>query len=110
VDGHPDPNGQGGFSLPDGLLSVLAALVSRHAIVGIQPVEGTFAVANGVPGEVGVGAGELVGQAGVVMAVAGIQVTAEAADGGRGLQVLQQLAVGGVGVAVRVWRLGWAWV
>jgi hypothetical protein len=56
-----------------------------------------------------VGVGELGGQAGVVVAVAGIQITAEAAgdlidrpvaelmpaESGRGLQVLQQLLVAG---------------
>jgi hypothetical protein len=64
--------------------------------------------------------GELVGQAGVVVAVAGIQVAAEAvgdlvdgpvaelvaAPGGRGLQVVQQLGVALEGVAVQLsrWR------
>ena len=74
--------------------------------------------------EVGVGVGELGGQAGVVVAVAGVQVTAEAAgdlvngpvaelmtaEGGRGLQVLQQLAVAGDGMAGRVWWPGWGGV
>jgi hypothetical protein len=71
-----------------------------------------------------VGVRELGRQAGVVVAVAGVQVAAEAAgdlvdrpvaelvaaDGGRGLQVLQQLPVAGDGLAVRVWWAGWAWV
>jgi len=74
--------------------------------------------------EVGVGVGELGGQAGVVVAVAGVQVTAEAAgdlvngpvaelmtaEGGRGLQVLQQLAVAGVGLAGWVWWPVWGGV
>jgi hypothetical protein len=68
------------------------------------------------------------GQAGVVVAVAGVQVTAEAggdlvdwpvaelmtAEGGWGLQVLQQLcsALYGVGVLLLagVWRPGWGGV
>jgi hypothetical protein len=79
MHGHPDSQGEGGFSLPDGLLSVVAALVGGHAIVGIQPVEGPLALADGIPGELGMGVGELVGQAGVVVAVAGVQVAAEAA-------------------------------
>jgi hypothetical protein len=58
----------------------------------------------------------------VVVAVAGVQVAAEAtgdlvlgpvaelmaAEGSRSLQVLQQLPVAGAGLAVRVWRSGWA--
>jgi hypothetical protein len=58
------------------------------------------------------------------VAVAGVQVAAEAAgdlvegpvaelmaaDGGRGLEVLQQLALAGVGLSGRVWWAGWAWV
>ena len=97
-------------------------LVGRHAVVGVEPVEGLFGVADRVAPEAGVGVGELVGQAGVVVAVAGVQVAAEAAgdlvegpvgelmaaEGSRGLQVLQQLPVTGDGLAVRVWRLGWA--
>jgi len=65
---------------------------------------------------------ELIGEAGVVVAVAGVQVAAEAAgdlvdgplselmaaDGRRGLQVLEQLPVAGDGMAGRVWRSGWA--
>ena len=47
MHGHPDSQGEGGFSLPDGLLSVVAALVGGHAIVGIQPVEGPLALADG---------------------------------------------------------------
>jgi hypothetical protein len=74
--------------------------------------------------EVGVGVGELVGQAGVVVAVAGVQVAAEAAgdlidrpvaelmaaDGGRGLQVLQDFLAVVEKVAVGVWRPGWGGV
>jgi hypothetical protein len=122
VDGHPNPQSEGGLPLPDRLTPEAAALVGRHAVVGIQPVEGAFGVPDRVPLKLGVGVGELGGQAGEVVAVAGVQVTAEAAgdlvdrpvaelmaaDGGRGLQVLQQLAVAGDGLAVRVWRSGWA--
>jgi hypothetical protein len=124
VDGHPNPQGQGGLPVSDRLAAVAAALVGRHPVVRIQPVKGAFRVADWVAMELGVGVGELGGQAGVVVAVAGVQVAAEAtsdlidrpvaelvaADGGRGLQVLQQLAVAGDGLAVRVWRSGWAGV
>jgi hypothetical protein len=48
VDGGPDPQGEGGFPLPDGLAAVEVVLVSRDAVVGVQPVEGAFAVAEGV--------------------------------------------------------------
>jgi hypothetical protein len=74
--------------------------------------------------EVGVGVGELGGQAGVVVAVAGVQVAAEAigdlvgrpvaelvaAEGDRGLEVLQQLPVVGDGLAGRVWWPVWGGV
>jgi hypothetical protein len=103
-------------------VAVAAALVSGHAIVGIEPVEGAFGITDRVAGEVGVGVGELGGQAGVVVAVAGVQVAAEAAgdlvegpvaelvaaEGSRGLQVRQQLVVASDGLAGRVWRWGWA--
>jgi hypothetical protein len=128
VDGHPDPQGEGGFAVADGGASVVAALVGGHAELGIQPVEGLLGVADGVPLGVGVEVVEHVGQACVVVAVAGGQVAAEAAcdlvdgpvaelmtaEGGWGLQVLQQLcsALYGVGVLllVGVWRPGWGGV
>jgi hypothetical protein len=108
--------------VPVVLAAVVAALVGRHPIVGIQLVEGPFALADRIPGELGVGVRELGRQAGVVVAVAGVQVAAEAAgdlvdrpvaelvaaDGGRGLQVLQQLPVTGDSPVVRVWWAGWA--
>jgi hypothetical protein len=67
-----------------------------------------------------VGVAELVGQAGVVVAVAGVQVAAEAAgdlvdgpvaelmtaEGSRGLQMRQQLHPAVGDVAVGVWWLG----
>jgi hypothetical protein len=122
VDSDPDPQGEGGLPLADGLVTVVDALVSGHAVVGIQPVKGPLALTDEVLGELGVGVGELGGQAGVVVAVAGVQVAAEAASdlvlgpvaelvaayGGRDLQMLQQLAVAGDGMAVRVWWPGWA--
>jgi hypothetical protein len=122
MDSHPDPQGEGGLPLADCLAPVGAALVGRDAVVRVEPVEGAFGVADGVALEVGVGVGELGGQADVVVAVAGVQVAAEAAgdlvegpvgelmtaDGGRGLQVLQQLPVAGDSPAVRVWWSGWA--
>jgi hypothetical protein len=124
VHGHPDPEGESGFPLPDRLAAVVVVLVGRDAVVGVELVEGAFAVADEVPGAFGVGVSELGGQAGVVVAVAGVQVAAEAAgdlvnrpvaelmtaEGSRGLQVLQQLAVAGDGVAGRVWRSGWVGV
>jgi hypothetical protein len=99
--------------LPDGRVGVVLA-----------------AVVDGVPLGVGVGVEvvEHVGQAGVVVAVAGVKVAAEAvgdlvegpvaelmtAEGGWGLQVLQQLCSARSGVAVGllagVWRLGWGGV
>jgi hypothetical protein len=114
----------GGLPLPDGLAAVVAALVGGDPVVGIQPVEGVFGVADRVALEVGVGVAELGGEAAVVVAVAGVQVAAEAAgdlverpvaelmpaEGGRGLQMLPQLAVADDGLAGRVWSWGWAWV
>jgi hypothetical protein len=78
-------------------------------------------VADGVALKVGVGVGELGSQAGLVVAVASVQVAADdggdpvdgplsklvAAEGSRGLQVLQQLPVAGDRPVVRVWRSGW---
>jgi hypothetical protein len=121
MDGHPDPEGEGDFPLPDRLAPEGAVLVGRDAVVGIQPVEGAFGVPDGFPLEVEVGVGEFGSQAGVVMTVAGVQVAAEAAcdlvngplselmaaEGSRGLQVLQ-LPVAVDGMAGTVWRSGWA--
>jgi hypothetical protein len=128
VDGHPDPEGEGGFAVADRLAAVVAVLVGGHAELGVEPVEGLLGVADGVPLGVGVEVVEHVGQAGVVVAVAGGQVAAEAvgdlvdwpvaelvtAEGGWGLQVLQQLCSALYGVAVLllagVWRPGWGGV
>jgi hypothetical protein len=124
MDGHPHPKGQGGLALPDRLPAIVAALVGRDTVVGVQPVEGPFAVADRAALELGVGVGELAGQAGMVVAVAGVQVAAEAAgdlveepvaelmtaEGRWGLQVLQKLPVAGDGMAVRVWRSAWVGV
>jgi hypothetical protein len=103
-------------------------LVGGHAEGGVEPVEGLLGVADGVPLGVGVEVVEHVGQAGVVVAVAGVKVAAEAAcdlvdwpvaelmtaEGGWGLQVLQQLcsALDGVGglLLAGVWWLGWGGV
>jgi hypothetical protein len=71
MDGHPYPEGQGGFPVMDGLAAVVAALVSGHSVVGILPVEGAFGVPDRVALEVRVGVAELGGQAAVVVAVAG---------------------------------------
>ena len=51
VHRHPDPQGQGGLPLPDRLAAVVTALVGRHSIVGIEPVEGPSALADRVAGE-----------------------------------------------------------
>src|SRR4029453_9962873 len=85
-------------------------------------------VGDGVPLDLGVAVVEHVGQAGMVVAVAGAEVAAEAvgdlvdrpateplaAPGGRGLQVRQQLAVIPESVALLslagVWRPGWGGV
>jgi hypothetical protein len=55
MDGHPDSDGEGGFPLPDRLAAVVAALVRRDAVVGVEPVEGVFGVADWIALEVGVG-------------------------------------------------------
>ena len=47
VDGHSDPQGQGGLPLPDRLTAVAAALVGGNPELGIQPVEGPLALADG---------------------------------------------------------------
>ena len=122
MDGDPDAQGEGGFPLSDRLASVVAALVGGDAVSGVEAVESLFAVADSVALDIGVRVVEHVGQAGVVVAVAGVQVAAEAtgdliegpvaelvaAPGGCGLQVFQQLAVAGDGLAGWVWRSGWA--
>jgi hypothetical protein len=129
VDGHPHSQGQGGLAVADGLAAVVVALVGRDAELGVEPVEGLLSVADVVPLELRVGVVELVGQTGVVVTVAGLQVAAEAAcdlvdrplpelvaaEGGRGLQVRQQLgvAVGHVTIQVglvEVWQVGWGGV
>jgi hypothetical protein len=128
VDGHPDPEGEGGFAVADRLAAVVAALVGGHPVVGVEPVEGLLGVADGVPLGVGVEVVEHMGQAGVVVAVAGGQIAAEAggdlvegpvaelmtAEGGWSLQVFQQLGSALFGVGVRllasVWRPGWGGV
>jgi hypothetical protein len=72
VDGHPHAQGEGGLAVADGLAAEQAALVGGNPELGIQPVEDPLAPADGIPGAFGVGVGELVGQAGVVVAVAGV--------------------------------------
>jgi hypothetical protein len=120
VDSHPHPERQGGLAITDCLASVVAALVGGDAVVGVEPVEGLLGAADGVALEVGVGVTELVGQASVVVAVAGVKVAAEAAgdlvnrpvaelvtaEGGRGLQVLQQLPPVVEAMAVGIWWSG----
>src|SRR5215216_6276212 len=128
VDGHPDPEGEGGFAVPDRLAAVVAALVGGHAELRVEPVEALLGVADGVPLGVGVEVVEHMGQAGMVVAVAGVKIAGEAvgdlvdrpvaelmtAEGSWGFQVLQQLcsALYGVGVLQEagVWRPGWVGV
>jgi hypothetical protein len=99
VDGHPHPQGQGGLPVLHGLAAVGVVLVGGHAELGVEPVEGLLGVADGVALGIGVEVVEHVGEAGVVVAVAGVKVAAEAvgdlvlwpvaelvaAPGGRGL-------------------------
>jgi hypothetical protein len=124
VDGHPHPEGQGGFAVADGSVSVGALLVGGDAVAGVELVEGVFGVAFGDgASDGGVGVGErLVGEAGVVVAVAGLQVAPEAASDlvdwpvtelmaaevGWGPQVLQQLGPPVGVVVVGAWWTGWA--
>jgi hypothetical protein len=124
VDGDPDPQDEGGLPVADGLAAEMAALIGGDAEGGVEPVKGLLGVADGVALEVGVGVGELVGEAGVVVAVAGVRVAAEAvgdlvdgpvaelvaAEGSRGLQVRQQLHPAAGDVAVGGWRPGWGGV
>ena len=103
MDGHPDPEGEGGLALVDGLAAVLAVLVGRDPVAGVESVEGLLGLALWVGAvDIGVAVAELVGEAGVVVAVAGVQVGAEtagdlvgwpvlelmSAQAGRGLEVL----------------------
>jgi ABC-type sugar transport system ATPase subunit len=74
VDGHPDPKDQGGLALGDIAMADVVEAVGGHAEGGVEPVEGLLGVADAVALEVGVGVAELVGQAGVVVAVADVQV------------------------------------
>jgi hypothetical protein len=57
VDGHPHPEGEGGLPLVGGVVAVVAALVGRDAVVGIQPVEGALGLADGIAEQVGGGCG-----------------------------------------------------
>jgi hypothetical protein len=118
MHGHPSPQGERSFAVADSAAPKQAALVGGDAELGVESVEGLLGVADDVPLEVVVGVAELVGQAGVVVAVAGVQVAAEAAGdvvegpvaelvaapGGRRLQVFQQLASALQVMAVGVWR------
>jgi hypothetical protein len=49
VDGHPDPQGEGGFAVADRLAAIRAALVGGHPELGVEPVEGLLGVADAVP-------------------------------------------------------------
>jgi hypothetical protein len=129
VDSDPDPQGEGGFPVTDGLAAIGPVLVGGDAELGVEPVEGLLALVYGIALELGVGVVEHVTQAGVVVAVAGVQVAAEAvgelldgpvaelvaAEGGRGLQMGKQFLVavadGTVLVGpVELWRLDSGWV
>ena len=61
----------------------MAVLSGGDPLVGIEPVEGLLGVAGGVPLEIGMAVAELIGEAGVVVAVVGVQVAAEAVGDAR---------------------------
>jgi hypothetical protein len=63
VDGHSHAQREGCLALPDRLAAVVAALIGGDAVAGVEPVEGAFAIADVVAVELGVGVGELAGQA-----------------------------------------------
>jgi hypothetical protein len=46
VDGHPDPEGEGGFAVADGLAAVGVVLVGGYAELGVEPVEGVLGVSR----------------------------------------------------------------
>jgi hypothetical protein len=48
VDGHPDPEGEGGFAVSDGLAAIVVVLVGGDAELGVEPVEGLLGVADDV--------------------------------------------------------------
>jgi hypothetical protein len=79
MDGYPPPQGEGGFAVADRLAAVAVVVVGGDTELGIQPVEGLLGVPDRVALELGVGVGELVGEAGVVVVVAGVKVATEAA-------------------------------
>jgi hypothetical protein len=57
VDGHPDPQGEGGLPLADRLAAVVAALVGGNTELGVEPVESPLPLPHGIPGELGGGCG-----------------------------------------------------
>src|SRR5215216_7780737 len=112
-DGDPGAKRERRFPVAYGLPAVGVVGVGGDAELGVDPVEGLLGVAEGAAPMIGVGVGEHMGQAGVVVAMAGVQVAGEAvgdlvegpvaelvaAEGGRGLQVRQQLGAALEGVA-----------
>jgi hypothetical protein len=129
VDGDADAEGEGGLALVGVAVADAVRAVGGDAELGVEPVEDLFGVADRVALELGVSMSELVGEAGVVVVVAGVQVAAEAvgdlvgrpllelvaAGGGWGLQVLKQLLVTRLELAVlvgpvQVWPCGWGGV
>jgi hypothetical protein len=61
VDGHPDPEDEGGFPVLNRLAPEAAVLVGGDAVVGVEPVKGVLGVADGVPLKVGMGVAEHMG-------------------------------------------------
>jgi hypothetical protein len=120
VDGHPDSEGEGGFAVTNRLAAVIAVLVGGDAVVGVEPVEDAFGVAKASRSRSGWVWPNSWARRGVVVAVAGLKVAAEAvgdlvdgpvlelvaAEGGRGLQVRQQFHPAVGEMAVGGWRPG----
>ena len=92
VDSDADPQGEGGLAGSDILAAPEVMGADGNAEVGVEPVEGLLAPARGVALDLWVGMGELVGQAGVVVAVAGVQIATEAVGDGVGRPLLELVA------------------
>ena len=97
VDGDSHPEGEGGLALGDVAVADAVSPVSGHPELGVEPVKGLLGVADGVPLEIGMAVAELIGEAGVVVAVAGVQVAAEAVGDAALPQVHGQVVVGSSG-------------
>jgi hypothetical protein len=102
VDGDADAEGQGVLALLEVAVADAVGAVGGDAVLRVELVEGLFGVALGIgPVDVGVAVVELVVEAGVVVAVAGLEVAAEAAGDLVGRPVLEFVAaLGGWGLEV----------